>query len=70
MTPAEVAVLFKTTAKSITRLSEPSGDRPPIFHATRTPGGHRRYDAAEVERIRAYLDGRPLTRNYTRRAPR
>jgi excisionase family DNA binding protein len=43
LSPAEVAALFRVTPKTVTRW-EKSGQ----LRAIRTPGGHRRFEAAEV----------------------
>lgn len=47
LTPAEVAAMLRVDPKTVTRWAR-SGK----LSSIRTPGGHRRYDEAEV---RAYL---------------
>lgn len=51
LTPAEVATLFRVTPKTVTRWAE-AGKLPAI----RTLGGHRRFPAGEVHRVRAELE--------------
>ncbi len=46
LTPAEVAALFRVDPKTVTRWA-----RAGRLTAVRTPGGHRRYHAAEVHRL-------------------
>ena len=46
-TPQEVAMLFRVDPKTVTRWAK-TGRLPA---STRTPGGHRRYNADEVDRI-------------------
>lgn len=51
LTPAEVATLFRVTPKTVTRWAE-AGKLPAI----RTLGGHRRFPARDVLRVRAELE--------------
>jgi excisionase family DNA binding protein len=51
MTPAEVASMFRVTPKTVTRWAE-AGKLPVV----RTLGGHRRFPAAPVHRLREKLD--------------
>lgn len=53
MTPGEVATLFRVTPKTVTRWAE-AGKLP----ALRTLGGHRRFPARDVLRVRAELEAR------------
>lgn len=46
-TPQEVAMIFRVDAKTVTRWAR-TGKLPA---ATMTPGGHRRYNADEIDRI-------------------
>lgn len=46
LTPAEVAGLFRVDPKTITRWAKDGR-----LTSIRTLGGHRRYDAAEVEAL-------------------
>ena len=46
MTPAEVAALFRVDPRSVTRWAKQGR-----LTCIRTPGGHRRYQRAEVERL-------------------
>lgn len=46
LTSAEVAALFRVNTKTITRWT-----RAGKFTTYRTPGGHRRYDEAEVRAL-------------------
>lgn len=48
LTPAEVAAMFRVNAKTVTRWAR-SGR---LSYVT-TLGGHRRYKASEIERIRS-----------------
>lgn len=54
MTPGEVAALFRVTPKTVTRWAE-AGKLPVV----RTLGGHRRFPADAVRRVRADLEGGP-----------
>lgn len=45
-TPAEVAAMFRVDPKTVTRWA-----RQGLLTAIRTPGGHRRYLAAEVDAL-------------------
>lgn len=49
LTPAEVGALWRVDAKTVSRWA-----RAGKLTSIRTPGGHRRYDAAEVQGL---LDG-------------
>jgi excisionase family DNA binding protein len=51
LTPGEVAALFRVTPKTVTRWAE-AGKLPVV----RTLGGHRRFPAAAVRRVRADLE--------------
>lgn len=51
LTPAEVASMFRVTPKTVTRWAE-AGKLPVL----RTLGGHRRFPAGAVFRLRAALD--------------
>lgn len=51
LTPGEVATLFRVTPKTVTRWAE-AGKLP----ATRTLGGHRRFPAREVMRVRQEIE--------------
>lgn len=51
MTPGEVAAKFRVDAKTVTRWASAGKIR-----SIRTPGGHRRFYADEVERL---LNGEP-----------
>lgn len=46
LTPGEVAVMFRVDAKSVTRWANAGRLR-----AIRTPGGHRRFLRAEVDKL-------------------
>ena len=46
LTPAQVAALFRVDAKTVTRWAR-AGRLEPV----RTPGGHRRYRAAQVHAL-------------------
>lgn len=48
MTPAEVAASFKVNPKTVTRWAKLGKLR-----AIRTPGGHRRFSAAQVKELLA-----------------
>lgn len=52
LTSGEVATLFRVTTKTVTRWAE-AGKLPAI----RTLGGHRRFPAGEVLRVRDEMDG-------------
>lgn len=52
LTPAEVASLFRVTPKTVTRWAE-AGKLP----AVKTLGGHRRFPARHVHRVRAEMMG-------------
>lgn len=54
MTPAEVAQAFRVDPKTVTRWAKAGK-----LTSVRTPGGHRRFSAAEV---RALLGGTPQER--------
>jgi excisionase family DNA binding protein len=55
LTPAEVATLFRVTPKTVTRWAE-AGKLPVV----KTLGGHRRFPAEHVHRVRAeMMDGPP-----------
>ncbi len=47
LTPAEVAAMFAVGPKTVTRWA-----RAGKLHAIKTLGGHRRYKASEVRRLR------------------
>ncbi len=51
LTSGEVATLFRVTTKTVTRWAE-AGKLPAI----RTLGGHRRFPAREVLRVRDEMD--------------
>lgn len=55
MTPHEVAEAFRVDPKTVTRWAKQGKIR-----YIRTPGGHRRYVAADV---RAHLEGPPKPRD-------
>jgi excisionase family DNA binding protein len=55
MTPHEVAEAFRVDPKTVTRWAKQGKIR-----SIRTPGGHRRYVAADV---RAHLEGPPKPRD-------
>jgi excisionase family DNA binding protein len=46
MTPAEVAATFRVDPRTVTRWGKEGR-----LTSIRTPGGHRRYQRAEVERL-------------------
>ena len=46
LTPAEVAVMFRVDAKTVTRWAKAGQLR-----CLRTPGGHRRYYRAEIDAL-------------------
>jgi DNA-binding transcriptional MerR regulator len=46
LTPSEVAAIFAVLPRTVTRWAEDGH-----LHTTRTPAGHRRYDANEVFRM-------------------
>ncbi|WP_426570884.1 helix-turn-helix domain-containing protein [Aquihabitans sp. McL0605] len=52
LTPAEVASLFNVTPKTVGRW-----DAAGILPALRTRGGHRRFPAGAVYRLRDLLEG-------------
>lgn len=52
LTSGQVATLFRVTTKTVTRWAE-AGKLPAI----RTLGGHRRFPADEVLRVRDEMDG-------------
>jgi len=52
LTSGQVATLFRVTPKTVTRWAE-AGKLPAI----RTLGGHRRFPAGEVLRVRDEMDG-------------
>ena len=52
LTPGEVAALFAVTPKTIARWGEAG-----ILTGERTPGGHRRFPAAAVYELHAFLEG-------------
>ncbi len=52
LTPAEVATLFRVTPKTVTRWAE-AGKLPVV----KTLGGHRRFPARHVHRVRAEMNG-------------
>lgn len=57
LTPAEVATLFRVTPKTVTRWAE-AGKLPVV----KTLGGHRRFPAQHVHRVRAeMMNGLPET---------
>ncbi len=49
-TPAEVATLFRVSPKTVARWATQGK-----LSVSRTPGGHRRYDSAEVDLLFAVL---------------
>ena len=51
LTPREVASLFDVTPKTIARWDEAG-----ILAGERTPGGHRRFPAAAVYELLAFLE--------------
>lgn len=51
LTPGEVAALFRVTPKTVTRWAEAGKLR-----AIRTLGGHRRFLAADVVRVRQEME--------------
>jgi len=51
LTPGEVATLFRVTPKTVTRWAE-AGKLPVV----RTLGGHRRFPARDVYRVRAEME--------------
>jgi excisionase family DNA binding protein len=53
LTPGEVATLFRVTPKTVTRWAE-AGKLPTV----RTLGGHRRFHARDVLRVRAEINSR------------
>jgi excisionase family DNA binding protein len=55
MTPAEVARLFRVSPKTVARWS-----RGGKLKAVRTLGGHRRFNADEVRRLRSQANGAPV----------
>lgn len=52
MTPREVAAVFRVDPKTVTRWA-----RAGKLASVRTIGGHRRFYAAEVERLLEVVDG-------------
>ncbi len=52
LTPAEVAALFRVDPKTVTRWAKAGK-----LSSIRTLGGHRRYRASEVARLRAGIPG-------------
>ena len=54
LTPGEVAVMFRVDPKTVTRWA-----RDGRLSSVRTPGGHRRYDAAQISRMLADWRGAP-----------
>ena len=52
LTPGEVAAMFRVTPKTVTRWAE-AGKLPVV----RTLGGHRRFPAEAVLRVRSELEG-------------
>ncbi|WP_421118241.1 MerR family DNA-binding transcriptional regulator [Aquihabitans daechungensis] len=52
LTPGEVAHLFDVTPKTIARWDEAG-----ILPGERTQGGHRRFPAAAVYELHAFLEG-------------
>ena len=52
LTPRQVADLFAVTPKTISRWEEAG-----ILAGQRTPGGHRRFPAAAVYELHAFLEG-------------
>lgn len=63
LTPAEVARIFGVDPKTVARWAK-TGRIPSI----RTPGGHRRYRRADVDRILA--GEHPATRTWDDNTPR
>jgi excisionase family DNA binding protein len=52
LTPAQVAALFRVDAKTVTRWAQAGR-----LEAIRTPGGHRRYRAAQVHALLERAEG-------------
>ena len=52
LTPAEVAAMFRVDPKTVTRWAKAGK-----LSSIRTLGGHRRYRASEVARLRAGVPG-------------
>jgi excisionase family DNA binding protein len=52
LTPAEVAAMFRVDPKTVTRWAKAGK-----LSSIRTLGGHRRYRASEVARLRAGIPG-------------
>lgn len=52
LTPGEVAALFRVVPKTLARWA-----RDEQIQCIRTPGGHRRYRAADVRKLLAFKKG-------------
>ena len=55
LTPSEVAAMFRVDPKTVTRWAKAGK-----LSSIRTLGGHRRYRASEVTRLRAGIPGQRI----------